>query len=396
MGNVTTFYYDAAERLIEMVEPARLVAPRNTVDPFLDHNPLVLDPFHDQVMTAPVTTYLMNAFGQVVLQIRTADGGGFASVTIRHLYDAAGNLVRTTDGNDNDTRYQVDYAGRTISQIQAIEYLSFSGEITQTLLRHFAYDAAGHQTDVMDSYRDESGVLQQTGTHLNYDAFGEVTGQYKVWGAANMAIADMLASASNHALVASYGFDTAGHLIQQDGPDGLTKYFYDLVGDLTRQEQHGTLPDSSTGVRITETAYDEQGHAILQRLPRFGIKVSPQNTIESFGITPYVLEEYDRWGNVVLRTSQSYIDNTTGAVSIGQITQYRYNADNQVIAEKLPRTQAYRTDGTFYLSVVTHETHYDVLGRAVKFQDVAQNVGDLSSPAQVLRTRTRQYNAVGS
>jgi len=36
-----------------MVEPARLVAPRNTVDPFLDHNPLVLDPFpRSRLMTA--------------------------------------------------------------------------------------------------------------------------------------------------------------------------------------------------------------------------------------------------------------------------------------------------------------------------------------------------------
>jgi len=45
--------------------------------------------------------------------------------------------------------------------------------------------------------------------------------------------------------------------------------------------------------------------------------------------------------------------------------------------------------------VVTHETPTHVLGPGGEVPGLAQNVGDLSSPAQVLRTRTRQYNAVG-
>jgi len=189
-GQCDDFYYDAAERLIEMVEPARLVRPRQHGRSVPGPQPLVLDPFHDQVHDRPGHHLLDERLRQVVLQIARPTAGGSPPVTIRHLYDAAGNLVRHTDGNDNDTATG-GYAGRTISQIQAIEYLSFSGEITQTLLRHFATTPQAIQTDVMDSYTVMSRGPAADRTRLNYRAFGEVTGQYKVWGAANMAIADI-------------------------------------------------------------------------------------------------------------------------------------------------------------------------------------------------------------
>ena len=64
---------------------------------------------------------------------------------------------------------------------------------------------------------------------------------------------------------------------------------------------------------------------------------------------------------------------------------YEYNADNKVISAELGFAWALRADGTSYPAIVTHQTHYDLAGRAVEQIDVAENTLTFSVPARCAR-----------
>ena len=72
---------------------------------------------------------------------------------------------------------------------------------------------------------------------------------------------------------------------------------------------------------------------------------------------------------------------------------YEYNADNKVISAELGFAWALRADGTSYPAIVTHQTHYDLAGRAVEQTDVAENT--LTFSLSMLRTRSTIYDGIG-
>src|SRR5262249_15527719 len=158
------------------------------------------------------------------------------------------NAISTTDANGNVNNWQYDFSGRLVKETQAIssrlgarttvmENFQFWKDVIHTRERHYAYDAVGHMTDALDVFMDGS-ALAQSGQRKVYNAFGEVTEEQIVWGAASDALSNL-----QHATRLHYSYDNAGNLVTQDGADGQTQFFYNLTGQMTRAEQRG---DNST------------------------------------------------------------------------------------------------------------------------------------------------------
>jgi len=398
LGNVTRTAYNALGQVIQRTEPARLSAGSG------------VDPFLNQVTASPVTAYTLNAFGQVVQQARSAGGGTGDSLVIQQEYDAGGNLVKITDANYNagintdnsDANVgvkfrQYDYAGRLIKETQSIKVIldaAVGQSEIHTLERRYAYDASGHQTYVVDVFMDGS-QLMQSGQRNEYNAFGEVVNEYKVWGLASASLASL-----THPKAATSTYNDAGQLISRETSEGKTNFFYNAAGLLVRQEQTSVpRPTPSTAPppvapRVTETFYDVLGRAIRQRLPGFQALVGTTLT----DIRPVTEQTYDRWGNVATQSRGGYQVSTSSNIfnEARALTTYEYNADNQVIAEHLPVMQALRTDGVGYLANVTHALSYDLLGRAV--QDISQVADDTSTTDRneaSTRMRLKVYDAAG-
>jgi YD repeat-containing protein len=382
LGNVTTTEYNALGQITKVTEPARQTAAAGAVDPF-----------RSQVDTAsPVTTLTLDGFGRIIMQTRSAGGGLGATLTTLQSYDVAGNSLSSTDANGNVKYRQYDYAGRVTKETQAISTTLGSWKTNNhTLERRYAYDAAGRQVAAVDVYLVGT-VAQQSGQRSVYNTFGEVTAERRVWGAASTAPGSL-----NSALVASYGYDNAGHVLTKTANDGETRYYYNLDGQVTRQEQRGNNSTADgTSTRVMETHFDLLGRADIQRLPSFSaIRTALGDSAEA--ITPFTTQLYDRWGNVVQSRKGGYVLNASNSAILGdeQLTRYTYNADNKVTAEHLPRVSAARTDGTSYRADVTHEIGYDLLSRAVQEIDRTDNAATTDDEATVLRTRSKQYNAVG-
>ena len=199
MNNVTRSAYNALGQLIQVTEPARLVVKSGLSNP----DPFLAD---SQVMTSPVTDLALNAFGQTVTSTRSlgrSDVAGATQITSTG-YDFGGNAVSTTDANGNVKNWQYDFSGRLVRATQAISSTlgaRFDGAtqsfqvwkvVGHTLERRYAYDAVGHMTDALDVFMN-GATPAQSGQRKVYNAFGEVTEEQIVWGAASNALSDFAA-----------------------------------------------------------------------------------------------------------------------------------------------------------------------------------------------------------
>src|SRR4030095_8969310 len=92
------------------------------------------------------------------------------------------------------------------------------------------------------------------------------------WGPANHDPA-----ALNTAVVTRNFYDNAGHLFNRVAGDGLTVYFYNLLGQMTREERRGNSSTTDgTGNRVREFQYDALGRVTLTRRPAFDADVTPE------------------------------------------------------------------------------------------------------------------------
>ncbi|MBB6091183.1 YD repeat-containing protein [Povalibacter uvarum] len=379
MGSVTTTMYNAFGQVTKVIEPKRQAATTPSGS--------ATDPFRNRREISPMTEYALNAFGQVVTQRRSAgvdaNGtpiGGRTLVT-ENVYDFSGNLIATKDARGSVRNMRIDHAGRVTHETQAIN-VTLDGWRTQshTIERRYAYDKSGQQIAVTDVYNDE-GVARQSGKRCDYNAFGEQTAEYKVWGAASSALMSL-----DKALVASFTYSKAGELITRVGRDGVTQYYYDLTGQMTRQEQVG-----AAFLRTMEIGYDVLGRAKIQRLPRTDVLQSATFNSYMQTVSAFSEQSYDRWGNVTERRNGGYVILNTGEVKreLESVVSYAYNADDQLIAERLPTINVARENGSRYDASVVHELRYDILGRVVDERD------RLEGQSAALRTRIKEYDALG-
>jgi YD repeat-containing protein len=387
-GNVTSMRYNALGQLFQVTEPARLVAP------IAANGESAVDPFRNQVTESPVTSLTLDPFGRAVRLVRTTSQSQDARETLQ-AYDAGDNLISTTDAEGGVKLRSYDYAGRVIKETQAIHAdLGPMGINNQGLERRYVYDALGQLTDTLDVYLDGTDLMQ-SGKSAVYNAFGEVVEERRKWGPASQSLATL-----NMARVAWHHYDNAGHVFEKLAADRLTVYYYNLLGQVTREEKRGNSSDADgTGWRITETQYDVLGRAIMIRKPAFDANITIETGTTVRLVTPYSSRTFDRWGNVIGTQEGGYQFVNGQPVfaphALYQISRgYEYDDNNQLVAESLGKHEFVSSSGGFSAALIYKRLFRDLLGNVVKEVDEARDTHE-SEGLISSRTRRKQYNSVG-
>ena len=286
-----------------------------------------------------------------------------------------------------------DHAGRVIKETQAINAdLGPLGINQQGLERRYAYDALGQLTDTLDVYLDGT-ELMQSGRAVVYNTFGEVVYERRKWGLANQSLA-----ALNSATVARYDYDNAGHVFNKVAADGLTVYYYNLQGQVTREDKRGNSlanQPAGSGPRITETQYDVLGRAIMIRRPAFYADITAGTGTTVRLVTPYSTRTLDRWGNLINYQEGGYefVNDQPVYAPNRLFRSYSYDDNNQLITESLGTHGYVSSSGVSTSAQIYKLLFRDLLGNVVKEVDEArepQTEALISS-----RTRRKQYNSVG-
>lgn len=374
LGNTTTTGYDALGRVIKVTEPARWATKAGAVDPFALG-------FDGIVLASPVTTYVLNVFGQAIREIRAAgvDANGVAqagaSRTTRTLFDAVGNEIKSIDATSNSETYKVDVAGRRIQELQAVD-MTLNGwtwldgnkfRFQQEIKRNFEYDKLGRQTASIAWYGDWDGLTKAAKESVEYNGFGEIT-----------------ARRMNGELTALYNYNQVGRVESYaDMKDWIVGVSYDLAGNATRNTQIGQLWGSADDDRITYTRYDKLGRAIEQHLPSFSANTSADtlNNVALSKVTPIIRQSFDRWGNVLSRTDAR-----------GYSTQYGYDHNNRLYSETYAATTVLRENNTSYRASAIKIHQFDAAGRHIADQD---KIDPDNTTTSILRTRQKVYNQAG-
>ena len=232
--------------------------------------------------TGVQTIYTYDALNRLTQSQRGSNAN--AATINKTSYDAIGQVLTTTDPNNNVTTYAYDDAGRRSTVTDALSHVTT-----------FGYDAVGNQTSVLDansnttSYTYDNANRRTQVTYpdgkfetTGYDALGRVTSRTDAKG-----------------LTTQYGYDALGRLTSvTDALNQVTSYGYDEVGNRITQTDANT---HSTGYN-----YDQRGRRTQRTLP--------MGQTESY--------TYDAAGNVLTRTDFN-----------GKTTTYTYDAANRLLTK---------------------------------------------------------------
>jgi YD repeat-containing protein len=365
LGGSTYTYYDALGRISAVAAPARTSTT-------------------DGQTLIPLTVFIRDVLGNVVRQTEYGGGaiwadesgydiawsnpyyGGFADRVTSTTYDSHGNAVEVDDANGAAHYMSYDAAGHLAKSWQTV--YSIYGE-AQVLYTEFQYDGLGRQiaiiTPASTSYVSQGNLQTEsqsqagsTTTYMGWNAFGEMVER------------------NSNGVADRFDYDNAGRVWRTDTSDGISKVsLYDLQGHQTAQIASAGSVGSGTnlgvyidglasaqaadalgnnGVRRTDSQVDLRGRVVVQTLP------SRMDSTDAAAYRPVVYQTYDRWGNVL---TQSDVRNANW------VTQFVYNANNQVIQETQP-------DGNGNLSADSPVTqiYYDALGRQVATRDANGNL----------------------
>ncbi|MET3448207.1 LysM peptidoglycan-binding domain-containing protein [Ralstonia sp. 1138] len=370
LGNTTYTYYDALGRTIAVAAPSRTITTAFS---------------NVWWSLRPLTVFARDAFGNAVVRTDYANGtsdagaGGYTAAwlssgdrTTLTQYDSHGNAIQTTDANGHSAFMSYDVAGHLAKSWQVV---TGNDGIGHTLYTAFQYDALGRQTAIItpgsSSVVSGASIVnesqQQAGsvtTGMTYNAFGEMVGR------------GSFATGSAAQYQEYFNYDNAGRLWRTNGGDGNVKVvLYDLQGRQTAQiTSAGSVGGANAGTDLSQFAnaqsVDQLGNAglrridsqldLLGRVTQQTLPVRYDSTDTQTGAyRPVVYQTFDRWGNVV---SQSDVR------SAAWVTQYQYNANNQVVRKTQP-------DGNGAISADSPVTQlfYDALGRQVAVTDANGN-----------------------
>jgi YD repeat-containing protein len=365
LGSSTYTYYDALGRTIATAAPS------------------VSDTTGGQALI-PLTTYALDAFGNIVVKTQYANGAGWAGQagyavaggssadrTTLTAYDRHGNAIETTDADGNSQFMSYTAAGQLAKDWQSVRG---NDGVVHTLYTVYQYDALGRQTAIItpnsNSIVSGGAIATESQTQAGslttamvYDAFGEMIqrGSYVTGGTPQYQ--------------EYFDYDSAGRLWRTNSGDGTVHVFlYNVQGDKTGDiTSAGSAGGSAAGVDLSQAAsakavdqmpanalrrtsmqLDLLGRTIVETLPQ------RQDSTDAQLYSPRVYQTFDRWGNVL---SQSNPDNSAW------ITYYSYNWNNQVIQRIQPDGNGQESAG----SPIT-QMYYDALGRQVAIRDADGNV----------------------
>lgn len=371
--HITTYTYDAGNRLIATTEPGG----RTTVTTY--------DPMTGGVATEQVqgsggiyatTTFRYDEAGQVVRVISTpgAGSGAVKAPDVLYSYDALGRRTSVTSG---DTTQVVSYTDRGriasitsrgldgTSQLFTYDYDLAGRMVGMTLPSDpicggtspaigYGYDVDGLLVSLVDTCGDETSASFYTDAYsFEYDAASALTrttlpsgaSQTRAYdGSGRLSLVTNLSALGATRSRFGYTYDAAGNVMTRSTTTGTTSYQYDLAG------------------RLTETCFERSGNTCSGGLLRWTYDPLGNRTSETRNgvTTTYVYETgsdrlirtvpsdaaatsylYDRAGNIVRvdgpGESSSYRFDTAGRLveaTTGTIrTRYAMDADGMRIAE---------------------------------------------------------------
>ncbi len=324
------------------------------------------------VATPQETSFAYDGDGNV---ISVTDGNG--NVT-QYDHDANGNVILVTDANGNTAERSYDSANRLITEltygldeggVSAAQYMQYAYDSEGHL--RFAVDAAGHVMEheytaagqllrtirypehaysVGPAAISEAGMESWVGgladlssvqiTQNSYDARGGVISTTS-YGAADASGAPL----TSEGVTTSYNiFDQAGRLLERHAEGQASETFvYDGMGRLVAStDVHGgtttiVFDDANTTTTVTTAL----GYSTVSTFNKAGelISTSDSGARTAGGTSTYA---YDPSGQLRIvsdastRTSYIHYDdagrNVADVNHLGEITEYRYDAGNRVIA----------------------------------------------------------------
>ena len=320
-GQTTRFTYDGSGRLTEVVAPG---GPRtklnwdtwslnSVTNPLGVRTDYVYDRAGNQTHAVarlgdkkPNGNGAVSAYDEAGNRVSNVDPRGNMGIALdpayrtSYLYDAAGNLLKTTDALGRSTSAVFDGAGDVTSTKDR------SGAVTPIVWN----EAAGTKTTTA------AGV----GTVETYDAAGNVTKR----------------TVGGHE-VASYRYDANGYLVREvDAANVVTTYTRDAAGNAvvadragvelttTYDGQNRPVRTESLG-RVSTTAYDKAGNVVARTDPTDGLvrysytaRGKVASVLTAAGRTSYA---YDSDDNLVGRSD-----------ALGRTTLYAYDAAGRRVA----------------------------------------------------------------
>ena len=361
-GNTTTYYYDAMNRALLIIQPAVEVDT----------------PLGQPVFTQPVFKYKYDAAGN---KIRSEDGNhnaeswtydeqsrmlthtaGDGGITTYH-YDATDELVWSEDPLHHRTIFTYDKRGRLVYKTDPLggvtEYryndgtlpTGYAGSTTPVVVidprgaeTDYRYDARGRLVETLEPYADRSQA-QACLTSVSASCAYMIINKYD--GANNLS---STTDADGH--TTTYSYSKANRLLsvaQPDptggpGPGPMTQYTYDLAGNRRTMQD----PDQN----VTTYGYDQRNRLT--------------GTTDPYGFTETTV--YDGVGNKI----RTITPNRTAATTFDTFDRtaiYTYDALNRLVAITLPAVTA--PDGT--PEPTTTKRGYDGVGNLVKVTDARGN-----------------------
>ncbi|MFJ9554106.1 DNRLRE domain-containing protein [Nocardiopsis sp. NPDC101807] len=188
----------------------------------------------------------------------TLDPDGLARVTA-YTYDGRGNVTETALSDSSETtertRFTYDAGGHLIEEA----VVTAEGE----LVTSYQLDELGLTTAVTDPRGNRSGADAADFTsHMRYDELGRLVQEQSP----EVEITHHAEPALTARPTTRYGYDLVGNLTHQQDAEGHTSVFgYDLVGQRTRSQAPGFT--GADGTRVTPEAradYDQLGRISAQ------------------------------------------------------------------------------------------------------------------------------------
>ncbi|WP_017973817.1 DUF6531 domain-containing protein [Actinopolyspora halophila] len=355
LDNVTRYDYDEKNRLLSVTDPRGAVTEYEY--DVAGNRTATISPLGTK------RTWTYDADGRKTSSVSErghADGADPSRFTTRYSYDAAGNLVSTTDPRGNSTERSYDATNLLTSRTDA------NGNTVR-----FGYDESNRLVSVLGSDADKP----EQATRHEYNAAGERTARVDPNGNRT-----------------TFAYDAAGRLIERTDPLGRSRTFdYDANGNRTKIVTARGNAAGQPGGAATEAAgtitnrYDLHGRLVRSQLGENG---------------PVHTRSYDaagrRIGTSDPRGSSTYTydaaDRLTSAVRNGEAFEYGYDSSDNVTRRSLP-------DGS------TVEATFDENGRMVSQTtdggttnygyDTSGNLTSIQYPDTTGHVEKRSYDRLG-
>jgi YD repeat-containing protein len=266
---------------------------------------------------------------------------------VAYVYDAAGRLVDSYDGENKRTHYVYDGMGRVVDR--TVGHASDDASTT-----HYDYDAAGRVSKETTATGTTDPAMVTT---YGYDGMGRLV---------DKTIGDSSASVSTH-----YTYDAGGHVSSEVVASGIsddvstTTYSYNAFGQVVDKKVGAGTADES----VTHYTYDNAGRLYTETLA--WNDAVPRTVITT---TVYQYNAFSELSDVTIAANAVYeyddgelnVTIASGDNGLKSTTHYVYDNNGRVKS----KTIAYgATDGHGTSEAATTSYTYDVFDETLTTQD---------------------------